>query len=284
MLLKIEISKQANTIEDYLDAESVAAILVAQCAEGSEIISEECIACYLLHDDKRGAEEAIGSFLPQGWEVQTVQEIPVENWVQNCEQVFESIEIGELIIQPIGSAQAVRKSALSLKLFIIPGLGFGTGHHATTRSVLELFQHPAISSQKPKTALDVGTGSGILAIGLSKLYGTAVDACDIDPDALENARENSELNDVSPLIHFSEGTIEQYTKSYEVVVANIYAEILIEIKQALYERVIPSGYLALSGIMEIKREVILEHFGPLWRRIDERALNGWVSLLFQRIQ
>lgn len=275
MLYKIKLVK--DTAIPSLNAEDVAGLLLESAVEGAEIVNEASIDCYTT------SLKFLEPYLPPGWKIEATIELDNKNWVQECEQVFESVRAGALLIRPIASALSLPKETSSDSIYIIPGLGFGTGHHQTTKSIIELIQHPFVQQHPPRTALDVGTGSGILAIGISKLYGTATTAFDIDPDAVENAKENVSLNRLEDKIRLEVGTINLYSNSYDIVIANIYAEVLVDLKDELKRCVNHSGALVISGIMEVKRDLIHEHFKTSpWNFIDERVENGWVSILMEK--
>ena len=167
---------------------------------------------------------------------------------------------------------------------IEPGMAFGTGTHATTRGCLEFLEEATASlEEEPITALDVGTGSGILAIALAKLGASKVLALDTDPIALRAAQVNVRHNRVGRVVRLSNGGLGGIKDSFTVVVANLTAETIVDLASLLQKRVSAEGYLILSGILKPKAAEILRRFSPrpfvLARQTTQRE---WVTLLLKK--
>lgn len=166
-------------------------------------------------------------------------------------------------------------------LVINPGRGFGTGHHETTATVAELMRD-VLADRSVKSLLDVGTGSGILAIAAKKLRpDLAVTAIDNDPEAIENAAENLERNGLAGDIRLSVTPLSRFRKPYDIVVANIISGTLIQLSKELQKKSL--RYLLLSGILQHEQESLpalmdLRRF----RLINTGRRGEWVSLLFKR--
>jgi ribosomal protein L11 methyltransferase len=161
--------------------------------------------------------------------------------------------------------------AVEAPVEIDPGMAFGTGSHATTRGVARALD--ALLAERPGAAvLDIGCGSGVLAIAAARLGHRAV-GVEIDPVALENARQNVAANGVEvELVHGSADTIEE---RFPVVVANILATILIEIAPQIRARC--AGDLVLSGLLENQRADVVRAYAPM--RVVSDVLEGeWVVL------
>jgi ribosomal protein L11 methyltransferase len=168
-------------------------------------------------------------------------------------------------------------------IIIEPGMAFGTGTHATTRGCLEFLEHVAARLAQSKfTALDVGTGSGILAIALAKLGANKVWAIDNDPVALAVARENILINHANAKVHISSSLLKRLKKKFALVVGNLTAETIIELADAIEERVAAGGYLILSGILHDRAAKIMRCFAPRFLVIKRKRAREWVSLLLQR--
>ena len=167
---------------------------------------------------------------------------------------------------------------------IEPGMAFGTGTHATTRGCMEYIEAVSQSlSREAFTALDVGTGSGILAIALAKLGARLVWAVDNDPVALKVARENFRCNEVLGRVHLSATKVGQIRRSFPVVVANLTAETIIDLASGLESKVAPHGFLILSGILKPKAKDVTDcFFSKGFKLAGRRAERDWVTLLFQR--
>jgi ribosomal protein L11 methyltransferase len=168
---------------------------------------------------------------------------------------------------------------------IEPGLAFGTGTHETTRGCMECLELVADRLQRREfTGLDVGTGSGILAIALAKLGARKIWAIDNDPVALTVARENLRANEVATRVHLSETKLSGIKKTFSVAVANLTAETIVEVARALEKKVAQNGYLILSGILHQRSSAIARCFATKFRTVKRKRTREWVTLLLQRIE
>ena len=165
-------------------------------------------------------------------------------------------------------------------------MAFGTGHHATTQTCLEAIETLCTQESLPEQALDLGTGSGVLAIALAKLGAPSIWATDIDPDAIVEARQNAAVNDVAGAVHVSDESLTQRNElpaSFQLVVANIFASTLIAYCPAITQAVLPTGHAILSGIQCDQAASVLTAFGaPHWRLIQELPKDDWVTLVLRR--
>jgi ribosomal protein L11 methyltransferase len=144
---------------------------------------------------------------------------------------------------------------------IEPGMAFGTGTHATTRCCMEFLEVVAAKlAGKSWSVLDVGTGSGILAIASRILGATTIWAIDNDPVAVEVARENLRSNGLANQVVLSNKPLSSIKRTFTVLVANLTAETILELADALEKRVAPGGYMVLSGILRSKAGAVLRGF------------------------
>lgn len=166
---------------------------------------------------------------------------------------------------------------------IEPGLAFGTGTHATTRGCMEFLEQVADSLRgRSFTALDVGTGAGILAIVLVKLGAKQVWAIDNDAVALEVARENLRVNDALARVRLSGVKLGAIRRRFAVVVANLTAETIAKLAAALEKKVAAKGFLILSGILREKAGAIIRRFHEQFRVVRQKRGPEWATLLLQR--
>jgi ribosomal protein L11 methyltransferase len=191
------------------------------------------------------------------------------DWVLAYQESITPVEVAPFYVHPTWDEG---KEGM-LNIAIDPALAFGTGHHPTTASCLR-----AVASYvKPENeVLDVGCGSGILAIASAKL-GAVVDACDTDPVSVANALENAEQNGVA-YRKIWEGSAAQAAQTYDVVIANIVADVLVFIANDLKKRLKSGGTLVLSGILDKYEDKVLKSYYDcaIVERIEQ---DEWVTLV-----
>lgn len=170
--------------------------------------------------------------------LRTVEDI---DWLAEWKRHWRPTEIGRFIVSPPWLDPDVSNRSL---IRIEPNMAFGTGTHETTQLCLEAISELYTSDQ---SMLDVGTGTGILAIAAAKLGGTDIIACDTDADSITIARENATLNGVAHQINFFDGSIDNDTRSADIVCANLTLDVITPLLPLLLKR---SRYsLLLSGIL-----------------------------------
>ncbi|MGH7766213.1 MAG: 50S ribosomal protein L11 methyltransferase, partial [Candidatus Binatia bacterium] len=215
---------------------------------------------------------------PLGWKL-----LKEKNWAKSWRRFFSPHKVGRslLITPPWVDPPATRRRQI---IIIEPGMAFGTGTHATTRCCLEFLEHLASRFNGGElTALDVGTGSGILAIALAKLGAASVVALDNDPTALKVARANVRVNGVERRIRLANWKLDKVYGSFAVVVANLTAETIVDLAAPLEERVAGDGYLVLSGILQPKARQVVRRFCPsTFIPLRQSREKEWVTLLLQK--
>jgi len=164
-------------------------------------------------------------------------------------------------------------------LVIEPGMAFGTGQHATTRGCLEAIE-AAVDAGGVTSALDVGTGSGILALALARLGVPRVVAIDDDPQVLPVARENLARNGAAR-VEVSGGTAAGLDGRFDLVVANLLADILVREADALRARTADGGGLVVAGLLESQAEAVVAAY-PGWLVADDYREEGWCTLVLRR--
>jgi ribosomal protein L11 methyltransferase len=209
--------------------------------------------------------------------------IKEENWHDSWRRFIKAQKVGRSFwVTPpwLPPPKNNRREVITIE----PGMAFGTGTHATTRGCLEFLEKAAgFLRGKDFAALDVGTGSGILAIALAKLGARTIWAIDNDPVALKIALENLSFNGVEKNVHLSGAELSRIRKSFSLVVANLTAETILGLTDALAQKVAPRGFLILSGILHEQARTVTRRFGTegfvLLRRKREKE---WVTLLLKR--
>jgi ribosomal protein L11 methyltransferase len=179
----------------------------------------------------------------------TAVDVPHEDWAARSQAALTPIVIGRLTVAPPWTVtDDLRASAPGPVILIQPSMGFGTGHHASTRLCLRLLQEMALSG---KSVVDVGTGSGVLAIAASLLGAAAVAGVDFDRDALTNARENLELNSPAARVDFREHDLSSgpgdLAGAFDLVVANLTGGLICRRGDALAALARPGASLIASG-------------------------------------
>ncbi len=205
------------------------------------------------------------------------------NWNRSWRRFFSPQRIGRKFVVAPPWAKLARLGRRHV-IVIEPGMAFGTGTHATTRGCLQFIEHATQSLRRKQfTALDVGTGSGILSIALAKMGATKVMALDNDPIALEVAAENLRYNRVEKQVHLSARSISEEQRSFPITVANLTAETILEIAEPLARTVAPNGALILSGILKTKAARVVKYFRDCGFRLEKRTADKeWVTLLLRR--
>ncbi len=187
------------------------------------------------------------------------REVADRDWIREWKQKWQPVEIGRLVIAPPWSDIRAARDRVIIR--IEPGMAFGTGTHETTRLCLKAIMR----FFKGGSFLDVGTGTGILAIAAAKLFSTAqVTACDTDAAALEIARENARLNEVAGQIEFRVGSLMDPAlagagrplASADFVCANLTADVIGPLLPALISA--SCGRLVLSGILDTQLDAIVD--------------------------
>jgi len=216
--------------------------------------------------------EALQKALGETIEIECVQ-TKKENsdWVATYQKSIEPIEIDKFYIHPTWCEP---KEGL-FNIAIDPALAFGTGHHPTTASCIK-----AVSKyvKTDDDVLDVGCGSGILGIAAMQL-GAKVEACDTDPISVENSIVNARLNDLE-FAKIWEGSSSKTSKKYDVVIANIVADVLTFIAKDLKSALKPEGILVLSGILNKYEDKVLSFYKDL-EIVERISQDEWITLVLK---
>lgn len=209
-------------------------------------------------------------------------ELASEDWASNWQQHFPPFRVGrQLVICPSWTSWEAQSGEKVLTLD--PGQAFGTGTHATTGLCLEALASAMAGPQPPQSVLDVGTGSGILAMATAALGVVQVVANDIDPEACRVARENVQQNQLAERVRITEQPLEEIAGQYDLVLANILAAENIRLGSALVAHLQPGGLLVLSGILVEQEPQVKEAFAAyplLFVEALQRA--EWSCLLYRR--
>ena len=196
------------------------------------------------------------------------------DWIKKYQDSIQAIEVGNFYVRPSWIDEKEEK----INILIDPALAFGSGHHETTSSCLLAIDKFV---KKDDILLDVGTGSGILAIAAAK-KGAVVDVCDTDEICIDSTMSNFTLNDEK--INYSWiGSVNKAEKKYDIVVANIIADVLVMIANDLKNATKEGGILILSGILDKHEKRVLNKFSDL-KELKITHKNEWVTMIFKNIK
>jgi len=200
------------------------------------------------------------------------QELANDDWVESYKNSIKPLAIDKFYIHPTWNDP----HPTLINIAIDPALAFGTGHHPTTASSLRAISKYVNENDK---VLDVGCGSGILGIGAMKL-GASVDACDTDPISVENSIKNAVLNELE-FHSIWEGSATSLDQKYNIVVANIVADVLTFIANDLKNSMEDDGILILSGILDKYESKVLNYYKDC-DIIEKIVQEEWVTLVLKK--
>ena len=208
--------------------------------------------------------------------------IKQENWEHAWKRFIKPRRVGRSfwVTPPWLEAPKFRRRRV---ITIEPGMAFGTGTHATTRGCMEYLELiTARFAGKSFSALDVGTGSGILAIALALSGAAEILAIDNDPVAIQVARENLRANGVVRQVRVSGARLSAIRRRFDLVVANLTAETIVDLAGDLKTKVAAKKFLILSGILHQKANAVTRRLAGSFRVLERKRSREWVTLLLQR--
>lgn len=249
-------------LTDGDDAEIVAARLWIAGASGVQELPNALLAWF----DTRVADVPPGG----SW----AQE-PDQDWLASWRDSIRPVRIGRIEVVPSWLVDEHRPAPDAVVLELDPGVAFGSGHHVTTRLCLQVLQEELAAGQR---VLDVGCGTGILAIAAALLGAGTVEAVDVDPDAVTTARRNAATNGVELAVHL--GGVQRATERADVVLANLLTPTLHALAGPLVASVRPGGTLVASGVATERAAGVAAALtaagAPAARRTDA---DGWSVLV-----
>lgn len=198
-----------------------------------------------------------------------------EDWLTEWKRHWQPTEIGKFIIAPPWSDVDSDKIVIRIE----PNMAFGTGTHETTQLCLKAIGE---NYSPDFSMLDVGTGTGILAIAAAKLGGRHIFACDTDVDSVTIARENAVLNDVTSQIQFAAGPIDNQTPQFDLVCANLTLDVIQPILGQLLDKT--KNWLLLSGILAVQETDIRDELSKFQISKFNLEISGeWISVLINKV-
>ena len=244
-------------------------------------------------DEAAAAIDADGDFAVLDVEPSEVED---DDWARRTQADLPAIQIGRVTVAPPWDLPSPEPRAPSsdphgshppspvphpdIVVIIEPSRGFGTGHHQSTRLCIALLQNRNLAGQ---TMIDVGTGSGVLAITAAKLGAAYVAAIDVDPDAVENARENIAANAVGEIVEAHvEDFITANRSPADIVTANLTGTLLARHATDLARFVRSSGALVVSGFNVEEKDLVEQAFGPDLAITESAEEDGWWAFVLSR--
>lgn len=263
----------AGTLQDFLYAELDAFEPIAIQEHES---GDAWRVFFRSADDRNAARCALHAEFRNALLELSPVDVDDEDWARRSQANLKSISVGRIIVSPPWDLpdSGSRSPDPGTVIVIEPSMGFGTGHHATTRLCLRLLQTTDVSGAH---VVDVGTGSGVLAIAAAKLGAARVLGVDNDPDALQNARENVERNGVEDVVELREadlGALEAGTA--DVVLANLTGAVLQRFAPNLTRLVRPGGHLIASGFGPDELDDVTGALGG--ERTEHAGENEWAAV------
>jgi ribosomal protein L11 methyltransferase len=273
---------------DYLEfkikcAEDFREILIAELAEigfDSFLENDEGIDAYAVEDDfdREKFDEIIAQYQEIAQILLSEAKMPKVNWNEEWEKNYDPIEVDDLVYVRASFHQP--QPGFRHEIVINPKMSFGTGHHATT---FQMLRHQGELEHTGKRVLDVGSGTGILAIMAQLLGAREVEAFDIDDWCVENGNENFDLNGLKTRMGL--GTIRQVNPQgpFDIVLANINKNVLLDEMEVYVGLLTTQGLLLLSGFYSEDIDDLLEVAEPLGLKLVKQSTkDNWAALILQK--
>ncbi|ESY75926.1 50S ribosomal protein L11 methyltransferase [Mesorhizobium sp. M1050] len=209
------------------------------------------------------------------------ESLPDIDWVARSLEGLKPVRAGRFFVH--GSHDRKKRHSGEFAIEIEAGLAFGTGHHGTTAGCLEMLEK-VVRREHPRNALDLGTGSAVLAIAVAKLARIPVLATDIDPVAVRVAAANARLNHVKALVETVTAPgfhhpIFGKRAPFDLIVANILARPLMRLAPQMADHIALGGSIVLSGILERQRDAVVSAYvGQNFRHVRTLHREGWVTI------
>ena len=213
-----------------------------------------------------------------------LEPVPNKDWLAENRKTFAAIDTGRFYIY--GSHDDTKHPDDRIQLCIDAATAFGTGHHGTTLGCLEALCILSDQGQQPQTIMDVGTGTGILAMGAHRLFGKHVIATDNDPEAVSRALENFERN-ACPLTCVLDEILEHPTilshAPYDLITANILAEPLVFLAPMMATHMAPKGHIILSGLLTNQAPMVIDAYVSRSFKLIQTLIYGeWATLILKK--
>ena len=205
----------------------------------------------------------------------TWETVGATDWVAAYHRTLQPVAVGRLVVAPTHHTATL--GAPQRPLWLDPGMAFGSGHHETTYLALEALEQTPLRGLR---VLDVGSGSGVLAIAADLLGAADAEGLDIDPDTVPVAEANAVLN--FSRAHFSVGTLGDELEPADIIVANLFAELHAELAPAYFTALKPGGLLFVTGILADREQVARDALNAFFGDLETRTKGEWVLFKTQK--
>jgi ribosomal protein L11 methyltransferase len=259
----------SDLVSASLDASAVAAVEERSATE------------WLVSFRESPARDAAAADLASAWvshglRVESV-DVSDGDWARRSQASLGAIRAGRFLIVPPWHDAPAPGDDDTVQVIIEPSMGFGSGHHATTRLCLQALQSLPVGGAR---VLDIGTGSGILAIAAARLGAAFVLGVDNDPDALESACADASMNGIDAGLEFACLDFRAGALSpADIVLANLTGSMLATHAAAIVACAAPGGHLILSGITLVEAQIVTDAFAPRATPVWRGEEDGWVGLV-----
>lgn len=240
---------------------------------------------WVVHFADAGARDRAAAALDRAFAADGLRlspiDVPDEAWAERSQAALPAVRVGDLVIAPPWDVPDAPAASL---VVITPSMGFGTGHHATTRLCLRAIQALDVTG---RSVLDVGTGSGVLAIAAVRRGAARAAGIDCDPDALASARDNVARNGVGDRVTLHRADLAELAGTNlapaDLVLANLTAGVLTRHADAIRACAAPGGTIVLSGVMTDQADAVVAAFEAdgVPRLVSREAEDEWVALVLR---
>lgn len=266
-------------VEAYL--EGISSALSSFEAAGGKTWSIEALC-----ETRPNRKDVLAALSRLGAPVASFDYLPPKDWVSESQRLHAPIRAGRFFIH--GSHFRGKLPRGSQPILLDAGMAFGTGRHETTKGCLLALDGLARAGRKVRRPLDLGSGSGILAIAIARLWGVPVLAADTDKPSVAVARQNADINGVGPLVrtlrsHGFQATALRQGGPFDLIAANILAKPLCRLAPGFARHLAPGGRLLLSGLMvDQEEEVLAAQIRAGLKLLERNRLGDWSTLLLTK--
>jgi ribosomal protein L11 methyltransferase len=233
-------------------------------------------AFFTTPESRQAAARALAASFGTHLFVQSL-DIEDDDWAARSQAQLGMVTVGRISVAPPWASEGADPIRTVL---VKPSMGFGTGHHATTRLTLGALQELPLAERR---VLDIGCGSGVLALAAARLGAGSTLGIDIDPDAIANAMENLELNRLSGHVRFELVDFRDHATSADIVMANLTGALLVRSADRLAELVAPGGFLIISGFMDSERAKVVSALETHLTLQETAQEDEWMCAVFRRL-